>query len=46
MPHVVSLWEAMEEEERWAISALDAVDDHLRLRGNEEVELREPFKHL
>ena len=33
------LWEAMEEE-RWAASALDAMDGHLALRGDGKVELR------
>jgi hypothetical protein len=41
---VVSLWEAMKEEERWAASAFDAMDiDILR---NRDIELREAFKHF
>lgn len=42
---MVGLWEAMEEEERWSISGLDAVNCDFGRTRNGDVKLREAFKH-
>jgi hypothetical protein len=44
MPDMVGLWEAVQQQERWAISTSDAVDGDLGL--DFDIKRFETFKHL
>jgi len=44
VPDVVGLWEAVEEEERWAGPGFDAVD--CDIWGDGDVEFFEAFEHF